>query len=166
MDAAQLQGLKDKMNIRSQKDFAAGALYLVVGTGFAVLSNSYRVGTAASMGPGYFPFWLGVLLALIGAGVMLTAMRKDAGPADRLGGVDLRSLLPVLLAVTLFGLLLKPLGLAASVALTTLVSSLADRGFRWASALLNAAVMVVISIAVFKMGLGLQFEILPAFLTD
>ena len=53
--------------IKSQKDFFAGLLFLVLGVAFALGAQTYNVGTGARMGPGYFPLMLGVVLALLGA---------------------------------------------------------------------------------------------------
>ena len=52
--------------IRSHQDFASGILFIVAGAAFAFLARGYRMGTASSMGPGYFPFWLGMVLVLLG----------------------------------------------------------------------------------------------------
>ena len=41
--------------IKSQKDFFSGLMFMVVGGLFAWGATSYSVGTAARMGPGYFP---------------------------------------------------------------------------------------------------------------
>ena len=49
------------MRIKSQKDFFAGLMFLLVGLAFAWGAGSYSVGTGARMGPGYFPMVLGVL---------------------------------------------------------------------------------------------------------
>ncbi len=46
------------VKIKSQKDFFAGLMYLVVGGAFAIGANEYNIGTAARMGPGYFPLIL------------------------------------------------------------------------------------------------------------
>ena len=48
------------MNIKSQKDFFSGLMFLVVGVAFAWGATTYKVGTGARMGPGYFPLMLGV----------------------------------------------------------------------------------------------------------
>ena len=47
-------------------DYYAGALVAVIGAGAAFVSSHYRVGTLTSMGPGFFPVALGVLLAVMG----------------------------------------------------------------------------------------------------
>ena len=54
------------MNIKSQKDFFSGLMFMGVGVAFAWGASSYTIGNGARMGPGYFPLALGVLLAILG----------------------------------------------------------------------------------------------------
>ena len=56
------------MQIKNKQDFWSGVMFVVVGAAFALGATSYSMGTAARMGPGYFPFWLGVCLSLLGGG--------------------------------------------------------------------------------------------------
>ena len=62
------------MNIKSQKDFFAGLMFLLVGLAFAWGAGSYSIGTGARMGPRYCPMDLGVLLAVLGLIVAITAL--------------------------------------------------------------------------------------------
>ena len=55
------------MKIKSQRDFWSGLMFLVIGIAFAWGATAYSFGNSARPGPGYFPFGLGVLLALLGA---------------------------------------------------------------------------------------------------
>ena len=66
------------MKIRNQRDFGAGIMFIVVGIFFAVIASQYRMGTAAKMGPGYFPFWLGVLMAVIGLIILYSSLSKKS----------------------------------------------------------------------------------------
>jgi len=66
------------VEIRNQKDFGAGLMYMVVGIFFAYLASQYQMGTPAKMGPGYFPFWIGVLLAAIGLLVLIKSLSAKA----------------------------------------------------------------------------------------
>ena len=52
------------MNIKSQKDFFSGLVFVVVGVAYALGATNYKIGDGARMGPGYFPLLLGVLLAI------------------------------------------------------------------------------------------------------
>lgn len=151
------------MRIKSQRDFASGLLYVAGGLGFALIASTYRMGTPARMGPGYFPFWLGMLLALVGAIILVNAMRSERAE-DKLDRWDVKGVVMVLASVVLFGVLLEAAGLVVSVVAAVIGSSLAGRDFTWRSALVNALVLVVISVVVFTYGLGLQLPVWPQFI--
>ena len=151
--------------IRSHQDFASGILFIVAGAAFAFLARGYRMGTASSMGPGYFPFWLGIVLVLLGVVVVLQSLSRN-GVADRIPRWDIKTLLWILGSVVLFGLLLQPLGLVLSLVGLVLVSSMASHEFTWKGAVGTAIVMVLVSLAAFVYGLKLQFPVWPAFISN
>ncbi|MBO4119711.1 tripartite tricarboxylate transporter TctB family protein [Cupriavidus gilardii] len=152
------------MRIRSQKDFASGLMFILVGFGFSWVARGYSMGTAAKMGPGYFPFWLGVVLALLGVLVLIGSL-SSKGEGDELARWDIKLLLWILGSVVLFGLLLKPLGMVLSVIVLVLVSSMASHEFTWRGAILNTIVLVLISMGAFVYGINLQMPVWPAFIT-
>ncbi|CAG9187507.1 MULTISPECIES: tripartite tricarboxylate transporter TctB family protein [Cupriavidus] len=153
------------MRIRSQKDFASGLMFILVGFGFSWVARGYSMGTAAKMGPGYFPFWLGVVLALLGVLVLWGSLSAKA-EEDHLARWDIKSLLWILGAVVLFGLMLKPLGMVLSVLVLVLVSSMASHEFNWKGAILNSIILVLISLGAFVYGINLQMPVWPAFLAS
>ena len=53
--------------IRHPKDFFAGLIFIGFGLVAVIIGSNYSLGTAARMGPGYFPRILGILLILLGA---------------------------------------------------------------------------------------------------
>ena len=65
------------MRIRSQKDFWCGVLFFAIGIAFMVIARNYRLGTAARMGPGFFPTLLGGLLAGLGLLLAVPAIVRD-----------------------------------------------------------------------------------------
>lgn len=152
-----------KYRIRNQKDFAAGLIYLVAGAGFSLGALNYKIGEAARMGPGWFPFWVGVLLALLGLLVVFKAVRPAAS-ADPLQRPDLRAMGWILGSVVLFGLLLQPLGLVLALVALVLVSSRGSHEFRWMGALINTVVLILFSAGVFIQGINLQIPLWPSFL--
>ncbi|MGH8784645.1 MAG: tripartite tricarboxylate transporter TctB family protein [Cupriavidus necator] len=153
------------MRIRSQKDFASGLLFMLVGFGFSWVARGYSMGTAAKMGPGYFPFWLGIVLALLGALVLWGSLSSKM-EEDSLARWDIKTLLWILGSVVLFGLMLKPLGMVLSVLVLVLVSSMASHEFSWKGAILNAIILVLISLGAFVYGINLQMPVWPAFLAS
>ena len=55
------------MRIKNPKDFWAGLMFIGTGVFFALYAYAnYQMGTAVRMGPAYFPFLLGGLLAFLG----------------------------------------------------------------------------------------------------
>ena len=93
------------MNIKSQKDFFSGVMFMIVGGGFGWGSyTSYSIGNGARMGPGYFPLLLGVLLAGLGVAVLLTSILAREEQADHeVGSFAWRPLFFILLANLSFG---------------------------------------------------------------
>ena len=53
--------------VRSPKDLVAGLMFIAVGIAAIVIASNYTLGTAARMGPGYFPRILGILMIVLGA---------------------------------------------------------------------------------------------------
>lgn len=136
------------MKLKSQKDFFSGLMFLLVGGGFAaVAGTSYTVGTAARMGPGYFPMLLGGLLAVLGAAIIFSALTIERREDESVGVIAWRPLFFVLLGVLSFGLGLTKLGLYVCVFILIAVSSLADRDIRFKGLLTGLAFGVPVSLA-------------------
>ena len=151
------------MQLRNKQDFWSGAMFIALGLGFAWQATSYQMGTAARMGPGYFPFWLGLVLALLGAVVLLGSMSKKATETT-VDKFDWRIVALVIGSVVLYAVILRPLGVYLSVAVLVIVSSLASHEFSWKIAVGNAIFLVVFSYLAFIKGLGLIFPLWPSFL--
>jgi hypothetical protein len=93
------------MLIRNQRAFASGVLFLVVSVFYFVMSFNYATGTAARMGPGFFPRMVAVLFGLIAIGVIFGAMSPRAKRED-LERWDIKGLLWIAGSVVLFAVLL------------------------------------------------------------
>ncbi|OZI33101.1 tricarboxylate transporter [Bordetella genomosp. 1] len=140
-------------------------MFIGLGGGFAVQATQYSMGTAARMGPGYFPFWLGIVLALMGAVVMLGALNKRATETT-VSRFDFRIVALVVGSVVLYGLALRPLGLYLSLFLMVMVSSIASHEFNWKVAVANGIFLVLFAYVAFIRGLGLIFPLWPSFMAD
>jgi hypothetical protein len=149
-----------------RKDTAAGLLFVAIGLAFAYEASTYRMGVLTSMGPGYFPFWLGILLTFFGACVFVTGVRMGESAAARLDPWDLKSLGIIVGSIALFGVLLAPLGLIGAIVVIIVVSSLASPEFAWGVTILNTIILTALSLAIFVWGIGLQMPLLPAFLAN
>jgi hypothetical protein len=151
------------MQLRNKQDFWSGIMFVVLGIAFALGATQYSMGTAARMGPGYFPFWLGVLMALLGAYVALTAFKANAEETE-VGKFDWGVILIIILAVGGVGVVFNFLGVYISIFLLVMVSSMASHVFNWKVSALTGIFLVLFVWLAFVKGLGLIFPLWPSFL--
>lgn len=151
------------MQLRNKQDFWSGIMFLAIGVGFALGATSYSMGTAARMGPGYFPFWLGVLLALLGGIVAIGALSAKAEETE-LERFDWKIAIIIVGTVALSGVLLNYLGVYLTVFLLVVSSSLASHEFSWKVACATGIFLVLFVWLAFIKGLGLIFPLWPSFL--
>jgi hypothetical protein len=149
------------MRIKSERDFWSGLMFIVVGIGFSWGATTYSFGTSARPGPGYFPFGLGILLAVLGALVLFKALTVETEDGEKIGGFAWKPLFVVLGAVALFGFILPRLGLLISLPLLVVLSSWASDEFSWKGAVINAVVLTAMSWVIFVKGLALTIPVLP-----
>jgi len=153
------------MKIKSQRDFWSGLMFLTIGVAFAWGATDYSFGSSARPGPAYFPFGLGILLALLGGLVLFKALTLESEGGDPIGAIAWRPLLIVILAITVFGLALPRLGLSCTLPLTIVLSTLAGREFHWRGVLLSCVLLTVGSWALFIVGLKLTIPLWPIYFT-
>jgi hypothetical protein len=151
------------LKIRNQRDFGAGIMYMVIGLFFTILATNYPMGTAAKMGPGYFPFYLGILMFLLGLLVAIKAFGAKAA-IESIPKFNWKIIAQITGAVILYGLLLPRMGFLIAVVVLVFVSASASKEFTWKGTAINAAFLVAFTYSVFVLGLKLQFPLLPVFL--
>jgi putative tricarboxylic transport membrane protein len=143
----------------ASKDFLAGNLYIVFGLLGLWLGRDLDSGTPGAMGAGYFPRLVCALLIAIGAALAaLSFMRAGEG----LERGKWRPFVFVTLSCLAFALLLYPLGLVLTLALTTVLARLADANIRIIPLLLLCAVLIVINVGIFVVGLRVAIPLWPA----
>jgi len=161
------------MKIQSQKDFLSGLMFTAMGTAFAAGATSYHVGDAARMGPGYFPLLLGILLAVLGLVAVAGALTVRTADGEPIGRAAWRPLLLIIGANVVFGILLGGLpsigvpamGLIIAIYALTLIAAMAGTSFALRPTLILATILAVGSYLVFIVGLKLQFQVWPTFIS-
>jgi len=153
------------MQVRNHHDLWSGIMFMAFGLLFMVFSRQYQMGTAAKMGPGYFPTVLGGLLFVLGLAIGATAYSKCNREA-RLAPFGLRENALVLASVLLFAAALGPLGIVLSIIILVFVSAAASHEFSLRDTTLAAIFLLILSYLVFVKGLELQFPVWPKFLTN
>ncbi len=160
------------MKIKSQKDFLSGLMFLVVGGVFAWGATHYSIGTGARMGPGYFPMMLGIILAILGAVILMGSLIVETPDGDKVSKIAWKPLGFILGANLVFGALLGGLpsiglpsfGLIAAIFALIIIASKAGDEFSWKSVLILATVLSIGSYIAFIFLLKLQMPVWPAFL--
>lgn len=160
------------MNIKSQKDFFSGLMFMGVGVAFAWGATTYNVGEGARMGPGYFPLMLGVLMTLLGAGITFKALVVETVGGDKIGKWAWKPLSFIILANLVFGVLLAGLpsikipamGMIVAIYALTFISSMAETGWKVKNTFILATVLAIGSYLAFVVLLKLQFPVWPFFI--
>lgn len=146
------------MHIRNPRDFWAGAIYLALAIVVIWIGRNYQQGTAARMGPGYFPTALGAILAIFG---VVSIGRSFIRPGEAISAFAWRPLALVLGSVVLFGLLLPTAGVIIALTCLIVVGALASRNTRLDVTSLAALVgIVAFCVIVFVKGLGVPMPLL------
>jgi hypothetical protein len=157
------------VNLKNQKDFFAGLLFMAIGVFFAWSASRYSIGTAARMAPGYFPLLLGAILTLLGGVIVFKALVFETEDGGRIGHWAWRPVFYIVLANGVFGLLigglpaigLPPMGLVLSIVVPTVLAARAGSAFRWKEVLLLALLLVLGSTFVAVVVLKMQPAIWP-----
>ena len=161
------------MNIKSQKDFFSGLMFMGVGAAFAWGATTYNVGSGARMGPGYLPLMLGVLMAILGIAVTFKSLVVETEGGDRIGKWAWKPLVYIIAANLLFGIFLGGLpsiklpamGMIAGIYALTFVASMAETGWKVKNTFILATILAAGSYVAFVLVLKLQFAVWPAFIT-
>jgi hypothetical protein len=170
------------VKIKSERDFWSGLMFVAVGVVFAIGATNYSMGPAcpandpcaanlwarlsqlsAHPGAGYFPLGLSVLLALLGAIVLFKSLTIESEGGDPVGAFAWRPLIVIVVAIAVFGVMLEKIGLALTVPVLILISSLAGDEFHWKGVVANAIVLTISSWFIFVWGLKLTIPMWPWF---
>lgn len=144
--------------VRAPRDVVAGVLFFVIGLGALLIGSDYRLGSLLSMGPGYFPRIIGVLLTTLGIVVFIGGLRWQG---EALDAWRLRPVVLVLGAIGLFGWCLERFGLIVAISTLVIVSSYADRDRKFFEVVLLLAVLNLLAWLIFVKGLGLPITVWP-----
>ena len=148
-------------------------MFMGVGLAFAWGATTYSVGQGARMGPGYFPLYLGVLMAILGAAITFSSLVVESVGGDKIGKWAWKPLFFVILANLVFGVLLAGLpsfkipaaGLIVAIFALVFISSMAETGWKVKNTFILATILAAGSYVAFVLALKLQFQVWPAFIT-
>lgn len=141
-----------------RQDFIGGLVIIAVGAFAFWLARDLPAGSGGGMGPGTLPKGLALLFGLLGLVLLLNSF-FDQGA--RLARLSLRGPLFILGALVVFGLAVRPLGLAVAGPLAIAVAALSSDEVRWKETLVFGALMTLFCVGLFKFALGLPIPLAP-----
>src|SRR5262245_36107913 len=145
---------RSMFRIKSPQDVGAAVVFMAIGLAGAYFGRDLALGTAARMGPGYFPVILSWTIFGIGVVVGFKGLTIE-GP--RIEAVQLRPILVIVAAILAFGYMIEKVGLAITAALLTVLASYARRDVNLPETILLAAGLAVFCVVLFIYGLSQPF---------
>ncbi len=142
------------------RDFIGGVLLLSFGLFFVIVAAGMDVGTAASMGPGYFPLLAGGILLIL-AVIMVGQALVRAGPVPR---PEWRPFFSVSVGIVIFAIAMDYLGLLPAIFAGVIASAIADPRSRPLPTLLLAVGLCAGAWLVFIYALRLPMQAQKVFL--
>ena len=137
-------------------------MFMVIGIVFVVGAYNYQMGTAARMGPGYFPRILGFIMAGLGVIIAGIGLKNQAQFAATAGiGWTWKPVIILTVAVVLFGFTLPTLGLIIAISLLTFISGIAAHDKNYRELAMITVIMCIFCAGVFIWGLKLQMKLFP-----
>ena len=134
-----------------------GGLVIIAVAAFAYWQGrDLSTAAAGGMGPGTLPKGLAVLLGGLGVLLVLHSFKSV-----RMSRWSVRGPLFVVGALVLFGIAVRPLGLAVAGPLAIAAASFASPEVRWRETLIYGVLMTLFCVALFKYALGLPIPLAP-----
>ena len=151
-----------RLKIKNLQDFWCGIFFIALGVLAIHLSRDYEMGNALSMGPGYFPTWLGGIM--IGFGVVIGGlsfkMQGDDNQGLGLGEWAFRPWLVLTATLTVFALLMEAdFGFVPSLIVLIIGCALAHKDVHWRETILLSIFVTAGAVAIFSYGIELPYRL-------
>lgn len=146
------------MRVRVTTDFLTGLLFLAFGLFVIVYGSRYPLGTAARMGPGYYPLLASCGLVLVALILIVRSQVKGSGSA--IGAINLRPLIMILLGALAFGLLIERTGFLIASVVLVIATRFAERDSRLVETTALAIFLTALTAGIFYYALGLPLRLI------
>lgn len=146
------------MKISHPKDFYAGLMFFLFGLAAMIIAFQYPLGTAARMGPGYFPRVLGGIIMVLGFILMARSFRLQG---TSISPFAWKAIGLVLGGVCVFGAIVMTVGMVLATTALIFITGLASKEFNVRESLISSVILSAVAVLMFIVGLKLQFPIFP-----
>ena len=145
------------MNRFLSKDFLSGLMFIAFGLAALYFGRKLAMGTAVRMGPGYVPHMLAYIMMGLGFLITIVALVTTGEQAE---APKWKPITLVTLGIVVFALLFERAGLFPALVALILIASAGGEEFKLTEVLANMAVLTVLCIVVFKVGLSMNISII------
>jgi hypothetical protein len=147
-----------RIAVARRKDFWTGVIYIAIGLSAFLIARNYALGSAARMGPGYFPTAVALLLTALGIAIVVRSFFR-AG--EFVGHFAWKPMLLVLGSIVAFGILINRAGLVLAALVLVLGCAAASERFRlgWLP-VLGMAALIAFCVIVFVIGMGIPMPLI------
>lgn len=149
-----------KLASRPRTDIWAGLLIALFGALGVWFSLDMRLGTAISMGPGYFPLLVFSCIVLLG---LIIAGKGVKGANIEFSRPLWRPIIIISLALLAFWACIDSLGFVIASSALMLIAIKAQDKLNWSRAIVFTAITVALASLLFVQALGLPFPLWPSF---
>ena len=151
-----------QLKIKNPQDFWCGIFFASLGALAVYLSRDYEMGSALSMGPGYFPTWLGCIM--IGFGVVIGALAfKVPGDEEEIRQLSDWAFRPwLVLPATLIvyaELMDAEVGFVPSLMVLIIGCALAHKDVHWRETIVLSVCVTAGAVAIFHYGIGMPYRL-------
>lgn len=149
-----------------KQKYLSGGVMMLIGLATTLGGREYQMGTLGRMGPGYYPFLLGLVMILIGALIMATPESAEEALHDQqrasfwdTARTHMRPWLATIGGMVLFIILGKYGGLAAATFGLVFLTAWGDHNNSLKACFWLAASVTGFAVLVFHYAMGLQFPL-------
>jgi hypothetical protein len=146
--------------VLASKDFLAGILFMAFGLLGLWLGRALQVGTASAMDAGYFPRLVCALLVVLGAALAVISLLREGEVPER---GKWRPFFFITASALAFALLLRPLGLVLTLAISTVLARFAAGNVRAVPLVLLCLILIAAIVGTFVLALRIVIPLWPAF---
>jgi len=139
------------------KDFLSGLMFIGFGLLALYFGQKLALGTPVRMGPGYVPRMLSLILLALGGLICVVALVTGGEMVER---PKWKPITMVTIGIVLFALLLERTGMFPALVALVLIASLGGEEFKIVEVIGNIIVLTILSILVFKVGLGMNISVI------
>jgi len=139
------------------KDFLSGVMFIAFGLTALWFGRHLAMGTTVRMGPGYVPHMLAYIMMVLGLIIAVVALIFGGEPVE---APKWKPITLVTIGIVVFALLFESTGMFPSLVALVFIASLGGDEFKLWEVIANIAVLTVLCVLVFKVGLSMNIAVI------